>query len=298
MVTLSIVKAARAYGYDPDTAERLPHPWGIERAFRVRALARPDAALKVWSGDPALARLKREVQHLDHLGASGFRSFARMLPAADGRRWVEAGDGLGWSAYEYVAGPPLDSAAPASAHVVGRLLASLHRIGPRERPSPSRLDELDAIFERAQRDGSPASVCAAMGRGARPELRLLPRACIHGDFNLENILLRQGEPVLIDFEFARWDVRLFDFAALVAPFRRPSGAFARASDAFLNAVADAYDEQMGEARLTARERSLFGVAAVVHALFIVADLESENSPLGPHARSLLESILRSPPRLR
>src|SRR5439155_16452887 len=102
-------------------------------------------------------------------------------------------------------------------------------------------------------------------------------------------------PVLIDFEFARWDIRLFDFAALAAPLRRPDGSFLRASDPFLEAAASAYGERAATP-LAAAERRLFGVATLVHALFIVADL-GPASPFTTHAHSLLASILQRPARL-
>lgn len=292
---MSAALVAGDFGYDSASVDVLPHPWGLVRTFRARAAGRRDGVLKSWTGPLRIQRIRHETRHLMHLEAHGFSGYARPLYTTDGHSWTERTDGVAWNSYEYLDGRPPAKMSPASAALAADLLSRLHAIPQPADVPPSKLMALEAMLERTVLSTTSRTVASAADRvlRAREALSTLPHACIHGDFNLENILLADGSPTLIDFEFARWDVRLFDFAAMVAPFRTVGGRFQRAPTSYLSWLASAYDAHEATVPLTRRERALFGVVAMAHVLFIVCDLDASHSPFTGCATALLAELLKT-----
>ena len=291
--------AAREYGYDPGSVQVLAHPWNIERAYRVRGRNRHDAALKVWQGHAARQRARSEVGFTLHLEGHGFAQHAALLRTRAGALVLEEPDGLAWTGYEYIDGMAVARKQPAGPDLLGRLLADLHGLpGPGGR-ARSRLESFPdlAAEARALVPSTAVRRATAIVLEALEELAELPRRCVHGDFNPQNVLVRADEPVLIDLEFARWDVRLLDFASLAAPWRSSSGPF-EVEPSFAAAVARAYERRAGPGGgLDERERQLFPAAALAHTLFMVRDLTLAGNGHAMHAHDLLQRQLDDGPWL-
>jgi Ser/Thr protein kinase RdoA (MazF antagonist) len=282
--------AAREYGYLSATIEPLPHPWALERVYRLRSPNRPDCVLKAWQGPAVRSRVRSEIRFTQHLEGEAFGHHAALLRTRSGTPVIEERDGLTWTAYEYLEGVSMVPGDPTCPVLMGYLLADLHQVPAPPEPGPSRLETFpelsgevrELVPSRAVRQAT-SIVLDSLG-----DLIELPRRCIHGDFNPQNVIVRAGQPLLIDLEFSRWDLRLLDFASLVAPWRLASGPF-RVDSSFAPGVARAYGLRGG--RLEPRERELFPAAALAHTLFMIRDLSLAATGHAGYAHTLLEQQL-------
>lgn len=191
-----------------------------------------------------------EVGAREALGAMGWPT-ASGLVALDGAPCVVAGGDF-WTCEELLPGMPRGLRSVASWRVHGRLLARLHRdlaaLAPgAQRPGLGKVWELDVLTEAAgvgPFNGLLAAFEMEYGELARairreryrnlrelsrlgyPDLREQP---IHGDFSPGNVLWLGGELAgVVDWEFARRDAALCDFAALLMPFGPLEMRFAQA----------------------------------------------------------------------
>jgi Ser/Thr protein kinase RdoA (MazF antagonist) len=277
----------------------LPHPWGTRNAYRARLIDGPELVLKTWSESAARRRLRQEAACLEGLAHSAPGLAAPRRATATGEAHLRTSDGLLWTAYDYVPGASPKTATMLVAGQVATALTRLHAAPLAAGVGGSRLTGLERVLSWAQMPspGPGLGEAVALVRGAGSSPGELPRSMIHGDFNLQNVIVGSAGTVLIDFEFCRHDARLFDLAALVAPLRSEAGGFRRAPPSFLPAVAAHYDRCAGRSGLSGVERAAFPVVAVIHALFVAADLAAAASPFAPMARELVRSLLADPPKL-
>lgn len=80
------------------------------------------------------------------------------------------------------------------------------------------IDRLDAETELGSPFGNPDEITSLRTRLVELddliEATDLPKAIVHGDYGLHNIIFREsGRVVVHDFELSRWDIRLLDLAA-------------------------------------------------------------------------------------
>lgn len=274
------------------TVRALAHPWGWASTFAVRGANGVQFALRRWRGAEARARMRREAVLLRALCDRGFDRLARPEPTVSGAGWYDAGD-ESWTRYEWVTGAALDDASPAVAQVVGPLLAELH-----------------AASRGAQDDGESriAGVPAAV-RAIRPlveghtwldlldarareiaartrELEALPRAIVHGDAILDNVIRDDSTFRLVDFEFVRRDVRIFDLASAIAPRRLADGRFELAAPAYTEALVRAYADAVLEP-MTPPERALLPLVTAAHWMLVTADVVAHD----PRAASCVLPVL-------
>jgi Ser/Thr protein kinase RdoA (MazF antagonist) len=242
-------------------------------------------------------RVHAEIAFTSHLETQKFTHYPALLRTLDGSPHFEEPNGLIWTAYEYIEGGPVAPEEPTGPALMGHILADLHQLSAPPDPGPSRL----ATFPELSNEVRWLVPSAAVRRAtsivleALSDLTELRRSCVHGDFNSQNVILRAGEPMLIDLEFARWDVRLLDFASLVAPWRLASGRF-WPDPSFAAGVARAYGSRGHPVGgLDARERELFPTAALAHTLFMVRDLSLAGNVHAVHAHTLLLHQLDHPP---
>ncbi len=167
---------------------------------------------------------------------------ATPLRAASGATVVNV-DGRLWAAAPYLEGNVAPPDQPAMYHIIGRLLGRFHRdISGFEldgqRPDFGKTWELDAWIAPAN-VGTFNALLAEFGR-SYPELAALirrqryrnlrdlsrlhypdlPELPIHGDFQRNNLLWKDGQlTALLDFDFCRRDALLCDLAPLLMPFR-------------------------------------------------------------------------------
>lgn len=196
------------------------------------------------------AGLAWEMALREALGGAGWPT-ARGVPARGGGAGF-VGEGASWTCEVLRPGAPRTPRTVAAWRVHGRLLARLHRdlaaLDPGEqRPGLGKTWELDVLTEAAGVGTFNRLVAAFEAehgelarlirreryRNLRELARLgypeLPEQPIHGDFSPKNLLWTGGElSGVIDWEFARRDAALCDFAALMMPFGPLEMPFARA----------------------------------------------------------------------
>jgi Ser/Thr protein kinase RdoA (MazF antagonist) len=274
-----------AFGIRHQTASVTPltNTWETTNVFRVYDTSTNSGlVLKRWIGSASHHRLKKEIQIMQALAASQFTEAAHALSTPSGDWWVIEEPDTFWSAQEYLGGSKVTTADPQFGEALGRLLGRLHSLTSHlQSVGPDRLSQLPLLLQTMEEGGFGQSVqVQALYEGLQhsvvPHIDLLtslPRVVLHGDCNFENCLLFKGTIKLIDFEFNRTDLRLFDLAALVAPQRDQSGEFQLTDDAFVTSVIRAYREIVDPyAPITENELKLFPQIAMLHFLFVAIDL--------------------------
>jgi Ser/Thr protein kinase RdoA (MazF antagonist) len=93
---------------------------------------------------------------------------------------------------------------------------------------------------------------------------------------------------LIDFEFARPHARTFDLGASFAPLRNSSGEFILATNDYLKAVLNAYQQRV---KLSAIELRSIPIAAAMRFCLIQDGLFQENNAVRSSALRVLQNIL-------
>lgn len=274
------------------------HAWGWSNTAIVACPGGDRFVLRRWRGAAAIARLVREGKLLDELCSRGFTELARREPTVSGTPCHIEAD-VGWSRYQWIRGEPLQTADASAAALAGRLLASLHNSGAAAgQPALGRLAGISPALDRAQpllqRAGlaDALATCVAEISAQRSRLEALPSAIVHGDFILDNIVVSEVGPHLVDFEFVRHDLRVFDLAPLIAPCRLPDGSFEAASPAFLRRAIARYAEALA-VPLTADERELLPLIAVAHWLLVLADILEHDATSAEHVLPVLELACRA-----
>lgn len=206
--------------------------------FRARLVGGDSVAVRVLRpGYHTMAELDSEVEWTTALRAAGVETPAA-LPAADGRHFVEVGSvAIGphmVSVIEWIDGESLGAAAVDDAHGVyaalGALMARMHEQAGTWRPSPGfrrhRLD-IDGLLGEAPWWGRFWDVPEISPRhrpvieAARRSLRTVfeglgtdPRTfgLIHADLLTQNVLVRNGRPIVIDFDDAAFGWHHYDMA--------------------------------------------------------------------------------------
>lgn len=156
--------------------------------------------------------------------SAGFAEFAKRDLTSFGAPFCIEGN-VGWTRYEWIRGEPVTGATPTHASIAGGVLARLHDSSSGgESASGSRLTEVAGALARLEPVlhnvcwASTLVRCVQQLTARLAEICSLPRAIIHGDFILDNMLVTEDGPRLVDFEFSRRDLRIFDLAPLIAPY--------------------------------------------------------------------------------
>jgi len=277
------------------------NPWRSTNTLLVRGDR--SLAIRRWEGKQAIERMFAEESLLTVLSTTEFRDFAFPIRSLDGRGHVFTSSEVAWTAYELLTGVSPDALHPATPQIVGALLAKFHSASAQLSQHNLRSSRLVALPEALTRLGLVATLLSnvrlfsglrSLGQAISDnleELVILPWGLIHGDFVLENILV-SDRARLVDFEFARSDLRLFDFAALSAPQRHDNGSFLIASPVFLDRLVESYQCTTSSGmQLSAAERRALPLIAAAHWSFVADDLARAKSRHLPAALDVLCTLI-------
>ncbi|MEW2592247.1 phosphotransferase [Micromonospora aurantiaca] len=278
----------------PKQITPLAGPWGPNGVFQVAA-GHSLFVLKRWQGADRIRRGTAETTQLVYLRQAGFTAAPAPLPY--GATWWRSTDGATlWTAQEHIDAVPHRGHGGMRRHLaaqIGGVLADLHsRIDDRPVGNVSRLDELaDLDFTRIPEPFNEVVASAlSVVLARRDELSALPQSRVHGDVNLDNMILRRDGLVLIDWEFTRRDLRILDLATLVAPRRTPSGGFLTATPAMFGEILRGY-QLAAKTPLSRRERELLPTAALAHYLLVLRDTLRLGSPHVAQVVTVVRTLL-------
>lgn len=247
-------------------------------------------------------RVARQHDLLRYLARHGFPAMPAIESPA-GTTLLTEGDAT-YALYPFVQGDHPKPGDPDAARLAGRALARLHALTARSacvppNPRPPMRDRflssaarfgarVDAVLANPSLRGAHADarwlggrVQALAGELSDPVYGGLPSALIHGDFNRENLILRDGSfAAVLDFDLATEDARAADLAVALhyLPRRNKGGPLAVPVAATL---LHAYEEV---SPLDARERQ---------ALALLIEAKAARS-----AMRMLRHIVKAPPRRR
>ncbi|MBU6300992.1 MAG: phosphotransferase [Verrucomicrobia bacterium] len=197
--------------------------------FRLSPVARPVIFCQYGSQTPENARFARHTDFLAGHGVPVPRILARDLE--QGRLWIEdlGAEDL-WSFREadwWVIRRPLYEKCLAA---VGRIHAITEESLPPESLPPLGPEFNEALYQWEQdyffdnfvarfsaaspEDAARIRTSEALG-ALRTTLASRPRCLIHRDFQSQNILIRQGDPVFIDYQGLRFGLAEYDLASLL-----------------------------------------------------------------------------------
>lgn len=289
-----------SFGLGQDIAEfkALPHPWNESHTFMC-VVDDKKYVVRRWRGDDRLARMHEENARINDLKEAGFSKLSLPLPTSDDGFCFIDDDNVGWTAYEYVDGGHISTANFATAKQAGKVLAELHDTSLSADFNyagfASRLQKLPDVLKR-MKQGEGCELAQKIERQVLPKLKsafVSPVTTIHGDFIFENLLMRNGDVILIDFEFSRKDHRLFDVAAAtVAPLRNDQGEYILADRDFMKGFIGSYAQEGASATpLTQQEISLIPAFSAAHFAFVYDDLTQGQCPFNDEALRVLDFAL-------
>lgn len=226
-----------AFGFGPAEAEQLP--LGLMNAHWIVAPGEGQAVVRRYHVARTAAAAAWEQTLIEHAANRGW-PVATPLHAATGATLFEH-DGRLWSAMPFLPGEPASDGSVARYHIMGRLLARLHRDLASfevegQRPDSGKAWELDAWVAPANA-GTFNELLTLFGaeypdlasvirrqryRNLRDLSRLhypdLPDRPIHGDFQRNNLLWSEGQlSGVLDFDQCRRDALVCDIAPLLVP---------------------------------------------------------------------------------
>ena len=280
-----------------DLISSFPNPWIVSHTFHVDGPSKT-LVLRRWIGEERIGRMQKESQMLRSLYSVGFRRLARLVDTVGGKPWFTDFNEVGWTAYQYVQGSHISEVSEGTARIAGKALAELHSFGNDMLAiygtQLSRLLEIpDAIsrmkHERSERSNRLGLILEATIIPKLNELLHLPRAAVHGDYVLENIISNDTEAILIDFEFSRIDVRIFDHVGMIAPMRDAEGDFLITDKSFLKAFLSQYE--VSHETLTPAEIAHFSMIGAARFCLIYDGLSKNDNPREETALQVLEFIL-------
>ena len=189
--------------------------------------------------DPSLdvARLHAELTLVDALPARGFHHTPRLRKAVNGELWGRLTGGVGYL-YHFVPG---DTPAPTPEHYaqLGQLTVTLHQVSGSFHPLAWTIQDIVGHIIQDRAPLTPAIFRTEYVALAQrlPALDHLPKALIHGDLALVNVIKSpDGMFTVVDWEGCGWGVRLFDLAYLFFQWLSDDLSFAYTSaQAFFHA---------------------------------------------------------------
>lgn len=221
-------------------SQRMFADGNVNRHWRVEAEGRT-VVLRRYGVPRGLPSIAWEQQLMAFAATKGWPAPVAE-PHGRGGAAVEHGGGV-WTCHRFLEGEATAKDTPASRHIMGRLLARLHKdlAGfdvSGQRPGFGKTWELDVMVEPAGA-GSFNSLLAAFAReypdlagsirrqryrNLRELARLhypdLADHPIHGDFSPRNLLFKDGQLTgVLDFDFTRQDAWLCDLGPLLMPFQ-------------------------------------------------------------------------------
>lgn len=284
------IRVLAAYGADETpTGANL----GAGRTFRI-VVDGATVFMKRAQGR-ARARLRHEAAATAEVQRLGDGCAPRVRRTCAGALSLDDSD-ASWAAFEWLEGRTGHfEDGPATA----QHLAWLHTSAVRFPPKRARVGRRDTL---PPRDALPSpELIQARARAARAQKLLanLPRAPVHGDANPNNVVLTSAGVRLVDWEFARRDIRLFDLCAWRARWCAAKGEYELAAEPEFAVFTEAYADAAAALgfRLTPEERRLLPDALILYWLMIFRDLSATPGGAIPAAavRPVLHAVGASTP---
>jgi Ser/Thr protein kinase RdoA (MazF antagonist) len=270
----------RAFGMDLDRAEvtRLRTPWNPDRLLLIKDVHR-SIVLKHWELSQ-LETLQREIAATVILDNSSFNEFVRQIKTKGGDDFYRTATGL-WTAYPWIEGEEGPDSLMQGAIILAEKLARLHSVKAHNLPMTNKLDIIEKLSSNLSSQQLPDEDIKLIDRAIRlvfsnrKELESLPKALIHGDFNLDNVVGWPNQVKLIDLEFVRRDLRVYDLASLVAPRRTNSGSYLISSQEEFDFFIKEYEKRLARQYILTRdEYQLLPVATVAYWLIVLTDVRT------------------------
>ncbi|MBA4376479.1 MAG: hypothetical protein C0401_09955 [Anaerolinea sp.] len=280
MIFQMIEVVLRAYGVDSGRAQvtRLITPWNTGRLLLVKDVHR-SFVLKHWKLSQIEA-LQREVTAMAILDNSSFNEFVRQIKTKNGKSFYNTMTGF-WTAYRWIEGDDGPDSLMQGATVLAEKLARLHSVTAHKLPVINKLDIIEKLRSHLAFLQLPGEDMELISRAIRlvvskkRELESLPKVLIHGDFNLDNVVGWPDKVMLIDLEFVRRDLRVYDLASLIAPRRTNRGSYLISSQEELDFFIMEYEKRLArQYMLTDDEYQLLPVATVAYWLIVLTDVST------------------------
>jgi Ser/Thr protein kinase RdoA (MazF antagonist) len=233
------------------------------RNFFLKQWSMPADRDAIWSETDTMARLDRIKSSIS---ARQFRFAGETSLAIDARSTL--------TACEFLSGPTLEEAF--SVDSLSAALGALNELHETSwianPPASSCARELCADLAPRVSPSSDVGVAVQFLSERAEALSKLPTALIHGDFNLSNVVVCDTGTKLVDFEFARLDIRILDLAALFAPRRLSTrGALERIEGIGDDTILGLAAERLNPS-LSSQECDLYPAAVFFHLLRVLRDV--------------------------
>lgn len=269
------------FGYGGAAIDDISGVWQDSRVFKLTATTK--AVIKRWSAS-AILQVVNESIVLSAIECADGSLCARQLQCSDGKKLAFDRNGTIWTAYEFVDADN-GSAIPPS-QLAAKAMARLHGVSAAAARAGTRIEEVLETYQRFRRRAKSSlspqlqgflDTFETYGVGRIDEIKFhSPIAIIHGDFVIENMIVKKQSAVLFDFEFSRKDHRIFDLCSLTWGPRQQSGAVILNDPVYFSTVVGHYRSIVEDfLPVSCAEVALLLPAALARTMLILGDIEPD-----------------------
>ncbi|MCP9282883.1 MULTISPECIES: phosphotransferase [Bacillus] len=231
-----------------------------------------------------IGRLNNEIKMLEWLNEKKSNLSPYIISPNNKIPWVMSGDKI-WSVYEHIKGITYSQTNNNAISDIAKLLVEFHEITLNNTLKESSVYALRKSISSILSDLKKINeftdisfIISFFENKIYPltqETDKLQRCQIHGDFNFENIIVNEKKYTLIDFEFTRIDIKLYDIVSMYAPFRTTQGEFKILNEYSFHEFIKCYNRNSTLTKLNSVEEQLLPYIGIIHFSKILVDITGE-----------------------
>lgn len=246
--------------------------------------------LKSVSGQAKVNRLFNEVDIFKALSITNFEKYAKPVTSIN-KKIIEADcefPGLYWYVIKYIPNKQDLIKDFVTGAELGRSVAELHSLSLNiDSLKPTRANEIKANIDFLIDEGYRDLLYNKNLILDIDRMNKIPRSFIHGDLNFGNIIWTKiNKFMFIDFEFSRYDLRIFDLATLLSPQINDENKVVEVMPIeFKNGLLSGYSEII---QLSKDELDYIESASIIYWLLVLIDTKKSNGV----STDLIHNILK------
>lgn len=250
--------------------------------------------LKSVSGQAKVNRLFNEIDIFQMLSTTTFEKYAKPVTSIN-KKFIEADcelPGLHWCVIQYIPKQDLIKDFVTGAEL-GRTVAELHSLSldiDSDSLKLTRANEIRTNIDFLVNQGYGDLLYNRNLLSDIDRINKFPRSFIHGDLNFGNIIwTNMSKFMFIDFEFSRYDLRIFDLATLLSPqINEDNKVVEEVPIEFKNGLLSGYSEiiQLSKAELDHLE-----TASIIYWILVLIDTNKENGVSSDLIHNILKTLI-------
>lgn len=264
------------------------HPWNRSLMFIIQQKNNKKFLLKSWERI-ILHNLKNDVYTTKKLGEVGFNNATKYLTNIEFNYYLADQEKL-WTLCEFIDGDVFNDFNPNLPQKIGKVLNELHIYLNQLNLNNSnqlfsKINELPEFIKKnnnfIKNNTQKQMVRDFLEVEMKYKINIVKKfkkSNIHGDINLGNIIFAD-ETYIIDFEYARNDLKILEFVSLYAPSRNSRGEFNYFGKDFVKKIIHNYNYLSSPSqKVPQTEINMLDEMAALYYLIIAMENYKEENP--------------------